>query len=214
MPGNSRRRKSRSQSWAVERLKGHNQFPERPRSASKSRASSQKSVVSVVRAPDCSKSSSRSHSPHSQESRSSSRTSEVKQKQSSEPKTPRWVEDFHKTIVGMQKADSERLEHLEAELHKTNKRNEKEGHKVAYKFTKKWNEEQYKFNQEIYHKMELAVGESDEEERGQLLREGMRRTRGVLGSFSYGYVPTWCSNPTLSKIFWNTKLLPCLKYQH
>ena len=75
----------------------------------------------------------------------------------------------------MQKANSERLEHLEAELHKANKRNEKEGHKVAYKFTKKWNEEQYEFNQEIYHKMELAVEESDEEERGQLLREGMRR---------------------------------------
>ena len=37
---------------------------------------------------------------------------------------------------------------------------------------------------------------------------------GVLGSFSYGYVPTWCSNLTLSKIFRNTKILPCLKYQH
>ena len=34
------------------------------------------------------------------------------------------------------------------------------------------------------------------------------------GSFSYGYVPTWCSNPTLSKIFLDTKILPCLKYQH
>ena len=37
---------------------------------------------------------------------------------------------------------------------------------------------------------------------------------GVPGSFSYRYVPTWCSNPTLSKIFRNTKILPCLKYQH
>ena len=27
----------------------------------------------------------------------------------------------------------------------------------------------------MYHKMELAVEESDEEERGQLLREGMKR---------------------------------------
>ena len=175
MPGNSGTRKSRSQSRAVERLKGHNQSPEWPRSASKSRASSQKLVVSVVRAPDHSKSSSRSRSPHSQRSRSSSRTSEVKLKQSSEPKTPRWVEDFRKTMVGMQKANSERLEHLEAKLRKANKRNEKEGRKVAYKFTKKWNEEQYEFNQEIYHKMELAVEESDEEEHGQLLQEGMRR---------------------------------------
>ena len=68
--------------------------------------------MSVVRAPDCSKSSSRSRSPHSHRSRSASRTSEVRQKQSSEPKTPRWVEDFRKTMVGMQKANSERLEHL------------------------------------------------------------------------------------------------------
>ena len=75
----------------------------------------------------------------------------------------------------MQKANSERLEHLEAELRKANKRNEKEGRKVAYKFAKKWNEEQYEFNQEIYHKIELAVEESDEEEHGQLLRESMRR---------------------------------------
>ena len=140
MPGNSKTRKSRSQSQAVERLKGHNQSPERPRSASKSKASSQKSVVSVVRAPDRSKSSSRSRSPHSHRSTNSSRTSEVRRKQSSEPETPRWVEDFHKTMVGMQKANSERLEHLEAEFRKANKKNEKEGRKVTYKFTKKWNE--------------------------------------------------------------------------
>ena len=56
-----------------------------------------------------------------------------------------------------------------------NKKNEQEERKVAYKFTKKWNEEEYGFNQEIYHKMELAVEESDEEECGQLLREGMKR---------------------------------------
>ena len=37
---------------------------------------------------------------------------------------------------------------------------------------------------------------------------------GVLRSFSYGYVLTWCSNPTLSEMFRNTKILPCLKYQH
>ena len=47
---------------------------------------------------------------------------------------------------------------------------------------------------------------------------------GALRSFSYGYVPTWWSNPTLSKIFRHTKILPCLnismkntpcrKYQH
>ena len=35
---------------------------------------------------------------------------------------------------------------------------------------------------------------------------------GALRSFSYGYVPTWCSNPTLSKIFLDTKILSCLKY--
>ena len=167
MPGNSKARKSRSQSRAVESLKGHNKSPERPRRASKSRASCQKSVMSVVRAPDSSKSSSRSRSPHSHRSRSSSRTSEVRQTQSSDPETPRWVENFRKTMVGMQKANSERLEHLEAELRKANKKNEKEERKVAYKFTKKWNEEQYEFNQEIYHKMELAVEESDEEERDQ-----------------------------------------------
>ena len=78
-------------------------------------------------------------------------------------------------MVGMQKANSERLEYLEAELCKADKKNEIEECKVAYKFTKKWNEEQHKFNQEIYHKMELAVEESDGEECGQLLREGMKR---------------------------------------
>ena len=68
------------------------------------------------------------------------------------------------------------MEHLEAELRKANKKNEKEERKVAYKFTKKWNEEQYEFYQKIYHKMELAVEESDkEEECGQLSREGMKR---------------------------------------
>ena len=75
----------------------------------------------------------------------------------------------------MQKANSEPLEHLEVELCKANKKKEKEERKVAYKFTKKWNEEQYEFNQEIYHKMELAVEESDKKERGHLLREGMKR---------------------------------------
>ena len=159
----------------MERLKGHNQSPEWLRSASKSRASSQKSVVSMVQAPDCSKLSSRSRSPHSHRSRSSSRTSQVRRKQSSEPETPRWVEDFHKTMVGMQKPNSEHLKHLQAELRKVNKKNEKEDHKVAYKFTKKSNEEQYEFNQELYHKMELAVEESDEEDRGQLLQKGMKR---------------------------------------
>ena len=75
----------------------------------------------------------------------------------------------------MQKANSERLEHLEAKLCKANKKNKKEECKVAYKFTKKWDEEQYEFDQEIYLKMELAVEESDEEECGQLLQEGMKR---------------------------------------
>ena len=79
------------------------------------------------------------------------------------------MEDFHKTIAGKKKGDSEHLEHLEAELPKANKKNEKEECTAAYKFTKKWNEEQYKFNQDMYHKMELAAEESDEEERGQLL---------------------------------------------
>ena len=152
MPGSSKTRRLRSQSRAVEALKGYNQSPEWPRSASKSKASSQKSVVSVVRAPDRSKSSSRSRSPHSHRRRSSSRTSEVRRKQSSEPETHRWVKDFRKTMVGMQKANSKRLEHLKAELRKANKKNKKEECKMAYKFTKKWNEEQYEFNQEIYHK--------------------------------------------------------------
>ena len=78
-------------------------------------------------------------------------------------------------MVGMQKVNSECLEHLEAKLRKANKKNEKEKRKVAYKFTKNCNEEQYEFNQEIYHKMELAVEESNEEECGQQLREGMKR---------------------------------------
>ena len=174
MPSSSKTRKSRSQSRTVERLKRHNQCPKRPRSASKSRASSQKSVVSVVRATDRSKSSYRSRSPHSHRSRSSGRTSEVRRKQSSESETPRWVEDFHKTMVSVQTGNSEHLEHLEAELRKANKKNKKEERNVAYKFTKKWNEEQYEFNQEIYRKMEIAAEEPDEEEHGQLLREGMK----------------------------------------
>ena len=175
MPGSSKARKLPSQSWAVERLKGHNKPTEWQRSASKSRASSQKSVVNVARALDGSKLSSRSYSPHSNRSRSSSRLSEVRQRQSSEPKTPRWVEDFRKTMVDMQKANSKCLEHLEAELCKVKKKNEKEERKAAYKFTKKWNEEQYEFNQEIYHKMELAAEESDEGEHGHLLPEGTKR---------------------------------------
>ena len=40
-------------------------------------------------------------------------------------------------------------------------------------FAKKWNEEQFEFNQDINHNMELAVEESDEEERGHRLREGI-----------------------------------------
>ena len=43
---------------------------------------------------------------------------------------------------------------------------------------------------------------------------GLFTRGGGGGAFSYGYVPTWCSNPTLSKIFLDTKILPCLKYQH
>ena len=78
-------------------------------------------------------------------------------------------------MVSMQTANSEHLEHLEAELRKANKKNEKEERNVAYKFTKKWNEEQYEFNQEIYRKMEIAAEEPDEEEHGQLLRDGMKR---------------------------------------
>ena len=35
---------------------------------------------------------------------------------------------------------------------------------------------------------------------------------GAFRSFSYWYMLTWCSNPTLSKIFRHTKILPCLKY--
>ena len=66
------------------------------------------------------------------------RSSEVRRKQSSEQETPRWVENFRKTMVGTQKANLESLEQLEAELRKT-KKNEKEECKVAYKFTKKWN---------------------------------------------------------------------------
>ena len=73
-------------------------------------------------------------------------------------------------MVGMQKANSEHLKHLKAEIRKANKKNKQEEHKVAFKFTKKWNGEQYELNQEIYHQMELAVEESDEEEHGQLLR--------------------------------------------
>ena len=78
-------------------------------------------------------------------------------------------------MAGMQKANSECLEHLEDQLRKANKKNKKEVHKVANKYTEKRNEEQYEFNQEIYHKIKLAVEESDEEECGQLLQEDMKR---------------------------------------
>ena len=58
----------------------------------------------------------------------------------------------------------------------------------------------------------LFIGPFEHVERFRNLKFAVITRGGALRSFSYGYVPTWCSNPALSKIFLDTKILPCLKY--
>ena len=124
---------------------------------------------------------SRSRSPHQErranrsesnvDSRVGNRTSE--DVETSEQ--PEWAKDI-KTIVAMQQNNAERLQFLETELHKANKRNDpKQDTKPEYKFSKHWNEEQFEFNKSIYKKLEQAIEESDEAERVSLLKEGMAK---------------------------------------
>ena len=76
----------------------------------------------------------------------------------------------------MQQNNAERLQFLETELRKANKRKDpKEDTKPVYKFSKCWNEEQFEFNKSIYNKLEQAVEESDEAERVSLFKEGMAK---------------------------------------
>ena len=85
---------------------------------------------------------------------------------------PEWAKDI-KTIVAMQQNNAERLQILETELRNANKRKDpKQDTKPEYKFSKRWNEEQFEFNKSIYNKLEQAIEESDEAERVSLLKEG------------------------------------------
>ena len=199
MPGSSRNQRRRnSKPRAVSRLRGYNVSPERskrgrarendgPRpSHEKERASSQtRSVASVVRLPDerhtKSRTRSRSRSPHQERraNRSESNVdSRVGNKTSEDAETseqPEWAKDI-KTIVAMQQNNAERLQFLETELRKANKRKDpKQDTKPEYKFSKHWNEEQFEFNKSIYKKLEQAIEESDEAERVSLLKEGMAK---------------------------------------
>ena len=199
MPGSSRNQRRRnSKPRAVSRLRGYNVSPERskrgrarendgPRpSYEKERASSRpRSVASVVRLPDerhtKSRTRSRSRSPHQERraNRSESKVdSRVGNKTSEDAETseqPEWAKDI-KTIVAMQQNNAERLQFLETELRKANKRKDpKQDTKPEYKFSKCWNEEQFEFNKSIYKKLEQAIEESDEAERVSLLKEGMAK---------------------------------------
>ena len=76
----------------------------------------------------------------------------------------------------MQQNNPERLQFLETELRKANKRKDpKQDNKPEYKFSKRWNEEQFEFNMSIYNKLEQAIEESDEAERVSLLKESMAK---------------------------------------
>ena len=157
MPGslrNHRRRNSKHR--AVSRLRGYNVSPERPKrgraqendgprpSNGKERASSRPRLV--ARLPDeChtkSRTRSRSRSTHHDrranrsesnlESRAGSRTSE----DAETSERPEWAKDI-KTIVATQQNNAERLQFLETELRKANKRKDpKEDTKPEYKFSK------------------------------------------------------------------------------
>ena len=124
---------------------------------------------------------SRSRSPHQErranrseshvDSRVGNRTSE--DVETSEQ--PEWAKDI-KTIVAMQQNNAERLQFLETQLRKANKRKDpKQDTKPEYKFSKRWNEEQFEFNKSIYKKLEQAIEESDEAKRVSLLKEGMAK---------------------------------------
>ena len=76
----------------------------------------------------------------------------------------------------MLQSNAERLQFLERELRKANKRKDpKKDTKPEYKFSKRWNEEQFEFNKSIYNKLEQAIEESDEAERVSPLKEGMAK---------------------------------------
>ena len=137
-------------------------------SHAKERASSRpRSVASVVRLPDerhtKPRTRSLSRSPHQErrdnrsessiESRVSNRTSE----DAETSEQPEWAKDI-KAIVAMQQNNAERLQFLEMELCKANKRKDpKEDTKPEYKFSKCWNEEQFEFNKSIYNKLERQL---------------------------------------------------------
>ena len=124
---------------------------------------------------------SRSRSPHQERraNRSESNVdSSVGDKTSEDTETseqPEWAKDI-KTIVAMQQNNAERLQFLETEIRKANKRKDpKQDTKPEYTFSKRWNEEQFEFNKSIYKKLEQATEESDEAERVSLLKEGMAK---------------------------------------
>ena len=143
------------------------------------------SVASVVRLPDehhtKSKTTLRSRSPHQEhranrsesniESRVGNRTSEDAETSDQSE----WAKDV-KTIVAMQQNNAERLQFLEMELCKANKRKDpKQDTKPEYKFSKRCNEEQFEFSKSIYNKLEQPIEESNEAERVSLLKEGMAK---------------------------------------
>ena len=105
---------------------------------------------------------SRSQSPHQerQANRSESNVdSRVGNRTSEDVETseqPEWAKDI-KTIVAMQQNNAERLQFLEMELRKANKRKDpKQDTKPEYKFSKRWNEEQFEFKKSIYKKLETG----------------------------------------------------------
>ena len=192
----SRRRNSKPR--AVSRLRGYNVSPERPKkgcarkndgprpSHGNERASSRPgSVASVVRLPDerhtKSRTRSRCRSPHQErranrsESNIESRVGNRTSKDAETSEQPEWAKDI-KTIVAMQQNNAERLQFLETELRKANKRKDpKEDTKPEYKFSKCWNEEQFEFNKSVYNIFEQAIEESDKAEIVSLLKEGMAK---------------------------------------
>ena len=106
-----------------------------------------------------------------------------------------------KTIVAMHQNNAERLQFLR----KANKsKDPEEDTKPEYKFSKRWNEEQFEFNKSIYNKLEQETEESDETERVGPLKEGMAKINErnkiltVTGCYGWETAQAYLADPIAS----------------
>ena len=203
MPGGNQRSLDKLKSHNSEGLQEVRSAERRSRSSASSRPSSKSGRSKEGeghRTKSRTKSRSRSRSPRSRHGSTSSVVEHPAQERrepadkTEEAAAPPWA----KSLLEAQERSRLRLEKLESEIRKSERKRESQDgfQKHKHKFSRSIYEEQYDLNMQIYNKLEQATITEAGEERNTLLNEGMelisQRNKVLVLTDKYGWETAMC----------------------